>query len=758
MSCCLRFFVLTSFVPELWSQFIEPGRVATLGNIGPSLVKELGPLLEEHSRTVRQLWNNVPFSSNIQNAITDADADALGSSSKEESYYFLRDVVLQDGITFDQNTNVSVTCANDTYAYLMGIVRQQQWALRILDSQGKLPSGILLGNRYWLGSYTECLKASATLNISHGQHRTLTTKYCAVQIPLGGTGGESPDQQTPGFMSMGLMIGMCVPRSCSQDDVTGLLDEAMSLLPMNTSSQISVSCRESPDLASDGRAIAAIVICSVIGFCILVGTVYDVCILQIASSVRSTEKRSAHSLPDEKTALLNKTSGGDLQKLEGPPKLGILAKCLVAFSVYTNGSKILSTAQAPGSLTCLNGIRFLSMSWVILGHTYAIMLIVSDNLIDYGTVIFKRWTFQAIVNGTFSVDSFFFLSGLLVAYITFKEMDKSKGRINWALFYFHRFWRLTPAYMLVMMVDICLLRYFGDGPIWPQQGLEVNFCKDSWWKNLLYINNFFSFYSGCMSWAWYLANDMQFYVISPLVLITLYRSKVAGTAVLMTLLTGSFITTGVISSVNKLPPTGNDLNQDFTKPNLYQDLYYEKPYCRIGPYLVGMTVGYILYRTGSKISFTKKVVVFGWILTFTCNLAVLYGLYGHFNTEPLTSDVSALYNTVSRTVWALGLAWLVIACSSGNGGVINSLLSWAPFQPLGRLTYCAYLIHPLVMLYFATGRDVVPHASDLNTIYYFLGHIVLSYGLAFLVSLAFEAPMIGLERVLLRGDRKRAEK
>ncbi|XP_064616438.1 nose resistant to fluoxetine protein 6-like isoform X2 [Liolophura sinensis] len=538
---------------------------------------------------------------------------------------------------------------------------------------------------------------------------------------------------------------------------------AISLLPLNTSAMhVSISCREDRNLSSDRRAIAAIVICSIIGFFILVGTVYDVCILQIPSSIRLSEKRSIQAIQDEKTTLIysgasNPKGGDEFQQVASPPS--ILAKCLASFSVYTNGRKILSTAQAPGSLNCLHGIRFLSMSWVILGHTYGIMLTVSDNMAEYVPVIFKRWTFQAILNGMVSVDSFFFLSGLLVAYISFKEMNKNEGRINWALFYFHRFWRLTPAYMLVMMVDICLFRYFGDGPIWPQQGIEVNYCRDTWWKSLLYINNFFSFNSGCISWGWYLANDMQFYVLSPLVLITLHRSRVAGTAVLLALLTGSFITTGVISSVNKLPPNGIDLNQDINKPNLYQDLYYEKPYCRIGPYLVGMAVGYtcILHRTGSQMKFTKKGLVFGWVLAFACNLAVLYGLYGHFNTEPLTSDVSALYNTVSRTAWALGLGWLVIACSSGNGGIINSLLSWAPFQPLGRLTYCAYLIHPLVILYFATGREVVPHASDLNMIYYFLGHIVMSYGLAFVVSLAFEAPMIGLERVLLKRDRKRTE-
>jgi hypothetical protein len=49
---------------------------------------------------------------------------------------------------------------------------------------------------------------------------------------------------------------------------------------------------------------------------------------------------------------------------------GILGKLLLSFSVYTNAPKILNTSQPKGTLTCVNGIRFLSMTWVILGHTY----------------------------------------------------------------------------------------------------------------------------------------------------------------------------------------------------------------------------------------------------------------------------------------------------------------------------------------------------------------------------------------------------
>lgn len=56
--------------------------------------------------------------------------------------------------------------------------------------------------------------------------------------------------------------------------------------------------------------------------------------------------------------------------------------------------------------------------------------------------------------------------------------------------FFLSYFRLTPPYMLVMMVYIPLFQYWGDGPYWPQTGIEINYCKDTWWYNLLYINNF----------------------------------------------------------------------------------------------------------------------------------------------------------------------------------------------------------------------------------------------------------------------------
>ena len=56
-------------------------------------------------------------------------------------------------------------------------------------------------------------------------------------------------------------------------------------------------------------------------------------------------------------------------------------------------------------------------------------------------------------------------------------------------------------------------------------------CPEGWWTNLLYINNLYSGPDpqtgpalnkfGCLGYTWYLANDTQFYILSPILLITL---------------------------------------------------------------------------------------------------------------------------------------------------------------------------------------------------------------------------------------------
>ncbi len=54
-----------------------------------------------------------------------------------------------------------------------------------------------------------------------------------------------------------------------------------------------------------------------------------------------------------------------------PDKPGMGRSLLLGFSGYTNSVRLLdTTARRPEMIPCLDGIRFWSMTWVVVLHTY----------------------------------------------------------------------------------------------------------------------------------------------------------------------------------------------------------------------------------------------------------------------------------------------------------------------------------------------------------------------------------------------------
>jgi len=67
-------------------------------------------------------------------------------------------------------------------------------------------------------------------------------------------------------------------------------------------------------------------------------------------------------------------------------------RLLNCFSVLNNSRKILSAkVNSSDNLGCLNGIRVLSTTWVVMGHTYfqATMNPIYDGILLYNVYIFK---------------------------------------------------------------------------------------------------------------------------------------------------------------------------------------------------------------------------------------------------------------------------------------------------------------------------------------------------------------------------------
>ncbi|GFY71975.1 nose resistant to fluoxetine protein 6 [Trichonephila inaurata madagascariensis] len=342
---------------------------------------------------------------------------------------------------------------------------------------------------------------------------------------------------------------------------------------------------------------------------------------------------------------------------------------LRCFCLFSNTAKILDTSTTANTFSCIHGIRFFSMAWVILGHTYIHNTNIIGNYMDLLHSI-DNLPFQTVTQGTFSVDSFFLISGFLLCYLFLEESDKRNGKINLFVLCLHRFVRLTPVYMLLIAFNTLVFKYTGSGPFWGDDS-DIGSCKQYWWWNLLYINNFLPLESMCITWTWYLADDMQFFLVGIILMSILGRWPVVGLTIGITLLFGSWIVTWCISYYYDLVPlfvgitTATDYETYKNRLVLAWNLIYSKPYCRCGPYIIGILLAYIMYQNRNK-NWNMKLWLkcLGWCCGSFCSLSVVFGMY-HVQEN---ATLFHFYSAFSRSAFSLGVAWVIFCCLSGNGG------------------------------------------------------------------------------------------
>lgn len=635
----------------------------------------------------------------------------------------------------------------------------------MLDAFAKPPSGVLGGNIYAKGDFDECLKDQPY------------TQYCFTNV-------TAYEYKLPFVVS--LMAGMCLPSECTLDDVevelnnTNLLlyESGVPLIVFLGNKDATVCQKDTATHYTPG-AIAMIAVCCLFGALALAATLFDLvlrCFASLAAWRRKAQTgrfgtvqgngdryddSSGSSDGLEKAPLLRGSSDQKEQKL---PKV---FDFVFAFSLCRIVPTILSTKQPAAAITSIHGIRVLSISWVILCHTYfwaATTTGVANSLYVIHEVA-PRFSFQPIINGFFSVDSFFFLSGVLTAYLTLRQLSRCHSAANYAtvavMYYVHRILRLTPTYAFVLFFWWAVVPIMADGPIWPlfmgANSSQIVNCEKYWWTNLLYINNIYPWQlkDECLGWTWYLGNDMQFFVIAPIMLIPLFFLLPVGLLCVGAFLVASFAITGALAGHYQYPANQFILNAPHIQgpPWDYTSVLYTKPWSRIQPYLVGVLLGYALYRKarlpyGRCMNWILYLAM--WAFAAFLGLSTVYGVYDNFHGHLFSPAANVIYVTFSRFAFGLALALLVFACHNGYGWLVNSFLSLKLWVPLSRLCYNAYLVHPIVLsIIFGSHRKTV-YYEDYSMALYAVGIIVLSFGTAAVVTVFVEFPLANLEMTFFK--------
>ncbi|KAK8751338.1 hypothetical protein OTU49_014264 [Cherax quadricarinatus] len=177
------------------------------------------------------------------------------------------------------------------------------------------------------------------------------------------------------------------------------------------------------------------------------------------------------------------------------------------------------------------------------------------------------------------------------------------------------------------------------------------------------------------------------------------------------------------------------------------------PWCRAGPWLVGIWLGYLIYNQGSKKATLEKwQVVAGWTAAVITGFLVVFGIWSYNTVPPMVEyDVvtQVVYGGLHRYAWACAVAWVIYASHNGYGGLVNEFLSHPVWQPLSRLTFTLYLVALTLQNLISYNSKIPYYFTHLNKVIETVGALVISGLLASVVYLTVEAPIIGLERCLL---------
>jgi peptidoglycan/LPS O-acetylase OafA/YrhL len=397
-----------------------------------------------------------------------------------------------------------------------------------------------------------------------------------------------------------------------------------------------------------------------------------------------------------------------------------------AFSLRRNLHALL--VPRPGHLRPLDGLRALSILWVVLFHAgfYSVTFVPESR---YFEMLLSRWMLP-IWRGDFGVDVFFVLSGFLIAGMLADERSRT-GRLRLGLFYVRRLLRLWPALLVAALVDATLLDDHAD----------------MLWANLLYVSNFVPLAEAAMPWTWSLAIEEQFYLVCPWLVAALApmrsRTRIAVIAAVALLLCG--VAAGVVLAGGFHASDAEIvINRDPARWLAGFDHLYNKPWMRAGPLLAGVGAAYV-FRSPKAMDVLGR----GGVAAFALPLALATAAAcTHWQVvDGATRAIDVAYAACFRLAFGVSVAYVMLLALSQHsvGRTLGRWLSSRALHPIAQLAYSAYLLNPIVTVRVHGALAPAVAASTASPMAFFLPcDLLLTFVAAAVLHLAVERPFMEL--------------
>ncbi|XP_044001026.1 nose resistant to fluoxetine protein 6-like [Aphidius gifuensis] len=415
--------------------------------------------------------------------------------------------------------NESSECRKELDTFRDAVDNKKLWGLKMLDASGQSKPGFTYGNNYWLGVKSQCLDFGnrdpfdISINTKnknliyqhvHEEFPPFEVNYFSAQFRH-----SSSMQYHTGMMNDEdiIILGLCLPKSCMTIELSSILIEIFQAKILTASyiydadyHLIQVkNLEDNYDYLYNWKIITILIIVFVTLLVVTTATIYDLAIFENQSE-NNDEKTNAQKILNDSPEEYSFE-----QKINTPIKLKKnktrnFSDMLLCFSIYKNTKLLFDSKQESkkDAIQVFHGLRFISMLSIISIHIPYFTSHNIDNLSMTLRILHSIHGQIITANGLFAVDTFFFLSGFLVAYGFYKQEkkknDNSPTKLTGHLIIkaiIKRFIRLTPAYIMTIGLSLIVFSHFGKTTqFYVGEKIQDN-CENYWWRNLLYINNFF---------------------------------------------------------------------------------------------------------------------------------------------------------------------------------------------------------------------------------------------------------------------------
>uniref|UniRef100_A0A1S4GUV1 Acyl_transf_3 domain-containing protein n=1 Tax=Anopheles gambiae TaxID=7165 RepID=A0A1S4GUV1_ANOGA len=435
---------------------------------------------------------------------------------------------------------------------------------------------------------------------------------------------------------------------------------------------------------------------------------------------------------------------------------------LVAFSLPRNWH-LLTTARRKVSSTAtkdlrfIQSVRFLVMYLVIAGHSMLFNCIFPLQNPQYVELNYRRVITMLIFNGITVVQTYFTVSGFLLAvhFVDFTEKQRRFRCWDYLQSIVYRFLRLTPVYAFMLLLDATWLIRLQDGPIWKRVAeTERTYCRTNWWANVLYVNNYVTVSEPCLQQTWYLATDFQLFAIGLAILALTWRYPKLLKPLLAVAVLGALLIPAIVTYVNRFEGVVI-LRPEALKYVLWYDPMYRKMYIpthtNFGSYLAGLIAG-LLYHRLKRANFDAvrhrgfRTLWYVSLPTAIVLLLSAYVFYAYDFEKPALWI--AAYAALAKNLWGALFGVLFVGLAFGVGGFLRTALNNSIFRPLGKVTYCVFLCH-LFVIRVTLGNIRQPiYVSDMRILVSTSSTLVLAYIMGTLMCLLIEIPFSNVQKTL----------